>query len=64
MPNTLAILGFPVAEDMSGRIWKEVYETEPEIRKIKSYGRLNKERKYELPTTERLDTLRSLGYIQ
>lgn len=64
MPNALSILGLPIAEEMTGRIWDEVYETAPKARKIKSYGRLEKQKKYELPSTEQLDALRSLGYIQ
>ena len=45
MPNALSILGLPIAEEMTGRIWDEVYETAPKARKIKSYGRLQKQKK-------------------
>lgn len=64
MSNTLAILGLPIAEEMTGRLWEEMYDPPLKTKKIKSYGRLEKKKKYQLPSTEQLDSLRSLGYIQ
>lgn len=64
MKNNLAILGLPIADDMIGRVWTELYKKPPEIRRISTFGNLAKITVNKKATKQELDALRQLGYIQ
>lgn len=71
-PNVLYLLGFPVPEDMPGRVWTEIYEPnflrEYPLRKIKSYRGIRWETAAVEEDTkslaERRRHLKSLGYVK
>ncbi|HEU5179373.1 MAG TPA: alkaline phosphatase family protein [Candidatus Polarisedimenticolia bacterium] len=70
-PTILALLGMPVAEDMKGRVLKEILQPDfLERYPVKTIASYEEHLKHELisPTDgddpEKLDLLRSLGYIK
>jgi predicted AlkP superfamily phosphohydrolase/phosphomutase len=71
-PTILALLGLPIADDMDGRVLEEIFDPEflrrfP-VRRVPSYETLLPkavhETQLEDEDRERLEMLRSLGYIQ
>lgn len=63
MPTSLTILGLPVARDMPGRVWQEIFAHVPRIERINTYGRWEAKPPSTTASPEYLEKLRSLGYL-
>jgi len=63
LPTALGILELPVGADMPGRIWTEVFVESPPDQKIPTYGRTAAQQPAAVPSPEKMEQLKSLGYI-
>lgn len=63
LPTALTILDLPVGADMSGRVWTEAFLAPPAVRTIPTYGRITAIPPVEPPSPEKMEKLKSLGYI-
>ena len=66
-PTILHILGFPVAQDMPGKVIQQAFASEfqSDIRQIETYGRRSTEHSKDREESfkKELERLKSLGYI-